>query len=446
MKARNLSTAVLLLSVFFLSVLACSLTNTIMESSEEDIPEPASETDETGETEEVEEADVSYLSSDVIMVSNTTTYLDKSGIWKIHGLITNTANTSVGLIKLEAVLSDGSLSDPVFAAPTGLAPGETIPFRIGLPLSVTLVDQFEVQVIRVQQASMEPAQLEVVSTSLHEAENGIVTLSGEISNPSGSGADLNTLEAALFDENGDLITSAACQVCPRSIPSGGQVPVQFLFYGHPVEQEIASQEVYISSVVNPGLETFDAAVLEPVHSYKDEASWVHVLGQVRNDSEAILDLTLLATLYDSEGQVAAADRTNPSIRSLNPGESSPFEFRFLDTGIQIEDWQIQVDPRLTRIVETPSFELAAEGEQVTPAEFQWTFTGSVVNETEETLEVVLIVAGVRDPSTGKLAGLAQELRMGEVPSGSSIDYSITVTTDTGIDQAGLEAFTILRGR
>jgi hypothetical protein len=70
----------------------------------------------------------------------------------------------------------------------------------------------------------------------------------------------------------------------------------------------------------------------------------------------------------------------------------------------------------------------------------------VVNDTGETLNIVLVVIGLREKSTGRLVGLSYSLLTGEFPAGSTVEYNLTISPDSEIDQVSLEKFILTRGR
>ena len=90
--------------------------------------------------------------------------------------------------------------------------------------------------------------------------------------------------------------------------------------------------------------------------------------------------------------------------------------------------------------------LATAGHETTVSENQWTFSGNVTNDTDETLKLVLVVIGIKEAGTDKVAGLTQRLIAGEFPPGASIEYNLAMSLDTEFNQAILEEFIIVRGR
>lgn len=66
-------------------------------------------------------------------------------------------------------------------------------------------------------------------------------------------------------------------------------------------------------------------------SYVDETKIMHILGEIRNDSDsAMRNLLITITFYDKDGDLLEEFSRAPSLQVINPGESSPFEILYID--------------------------------------------------------------------------------------------------------------------
>ena len=66
-------------------------------------------------------------------------------------------------------------------------------------------------------------------------------------------------------------------------------------------------------------------------SYIDETKLMHVLGEVRNDSDSAMGQVIItASFYDAEGALLGEFKIAPKLRVINPGESAPFDVRYID--------------------------------------------------------------------------------------------------------------------
>ena len=66
-------------------------------------------------------------------------------------------------------------------------------------------------------------------------------------------------------------------------------------------------------------------------SYVDETKLMHVLGEVRNDSASAMGQVIItASFYDKDGALLGEFKSAPKLRVINPGESAPFDVRYID--------------------------------------------------------------------------------------------------------------------
>jgi peptide/nickel transport system substrate-binding protein len=66
-------------------------------------------------------------------------------------------------------------------------------------------------------------------------------------------------------------------------------------------------------------------------SYIDETKVMHVLGEIKNESDTAMRSVLInVSFYDREGNLLDKFSRVPALRVINPGESSPFEILFVD--------------------------------------------------------------------------------------------------------------------
>ena len=67
-------------------------------------------------------------------------------------------------------------------------------------------------------------------------------------------------------------------------------------------------------------------------SYLDETRILHVLGEVRNDSDvAARNVLIRASFYDGEGNLLDEFQRAPAIQMINPRDSVPFEILYIDS-------------------------------------------------------------------------------------------------------------------
>jgi hypothetical protein len=72
--------------------------------------------------------------------------------------------------------------------------------------------------------------------------------------------------------------------------------------------------------------------IQKTSSHIDENNIIHVYGLVKNTSnKAFKDIVVKASFYNSSGQMINEYQRSTDLRTINPGETSPFEILYIDT-------------------------------------------------------------------------------------------------------------------
>lgn len=72
--------------------------------------------------------------------------------------------------------------------------------------------------------------------------------------------------------------------------------------------------------------------IQKTSSHIDENNIIHVYGLVKNTSnKAFKNIIVKASFYNSSGQMINEFQRSADLRTINPGETSPFEILYLDT-------------------------------------------------------------------------------------------------------------------
>ena len=72
--------------------------------------------------------------------------------------------------------------------------------------------------------------------------------------------------------------------------------------------------------------------IQKTSSHIDENNIIHVYGLVENTSnKAFKNIVVKASFYNSRGQMINEFQASTDLRTINPGETSPFEILYLDT-------------------------------------------------------------------------------------------------------------------
>jgi len=441
MQKRSRSLVLFLMMILIIPSITCTILKPKSDAPER---QPGKESSDDVKGDDSGEA-LPEATGDEIEVTQTTTYQDEFGYWNLHGLITNVAEYPVGGIGLEVQLSGAAVVEPAFLGAYGIAPGEIQPFSFRLPISVTDVEGLQVNVVQIKRVSLKPVQLEIGQFKHKIAENGIVTLVGEVQNNSNSPALIYSTKAGIFSADGELITTASCQVCPGYMTPGEKAPAQFLVYGHPASPTIDHYEIYTTAEKAATVEELDLVFLDPIHTYTDPVGNFHVLGYLENNSEKILALQLMGTFYSQNGEIIGASSYNMPVNSLLPGNSAPYDLMVTGPIESVGDWSIQVNLARSSERIDPAFQLPTTTTVTSKEQYSWTVSGTTTNDSEQSLSLITIVIGLRDEGTGKLVGLTQHIEAGEFPVGASLDINLTITPDPAFAPGALEEFILVLG-
>lgn len=167
-------------------------------------------------------------------------------------------------------------------------------------------------------------------------------------------------------------------------------------------------------------------------SYVDETRILHVLGEIRNESDtAMRNVLIRASFYDSEGNLLDEFQRVPAMQVINPGESSPFEILYIDS---------QTAGAVT------NFTMSATGQATGPKEKALTvipsnsrldilgtyyINAAARNEGQETADNAIMIATLYD-SGGKVIAIGKALAeagrgSSNITAGSQAPFGIAIT-------------------
>ena len=167
-------------------------------------------------------------------------------------------------------------------------------------------------------------------------------------------------------------------------------------------------------------------------SYVDETKIMHVLGEIKNESDTAMgNVRIAISFYDREGNLLDEFQRVPALRVINPGESSPFEILYID--------QQTVDS-------VANFTMSATGQTTDPKEKLlkiissnsrldvlgiYYINAAARNEGQETATNAIIIATLYDRD-GRVVAVSKALAEGgqgssNMTAGSQAPFGIAVT-------------------
>jgi hypothetical protein len=399
------------------------------------------------------------VTGDEVEIRSMNAYQDWYGDWIVLGFLHNVADYPVGDIVVEVEFFDSEgvsiHTATLYGAAGGLVPGESIPFSLYPEEPLPKMDHFEANVVGLVRLEKDTLPMEIQGVTMEVHESGLVKIVGEIVNPSEESVVLDRITAAVFNDQGDLLLTEACNVCVHYLDPGGHGPFKVQLFGLPVSVGVpADYTIYVSAVPYVALEPYEIKISEKEYTYMDMLNWFHVLGEVSNNTDDRLVISLLSNLYDSEGNVLGAASYRVLPRVVEPGESGYYDMRFggpsgSEMSVeQVARWETQVDRKRTGLVspEWELIEIATSGDEVEYSVGVATIEGQVVNDSGDVLQGAMVVAALRDRGSGYLVGLGYQEIYEEILDGGQADYSVSINIDPTINIDGLDYFIHAEGR
>lgn len=168
--------------------------------------------------------------------------------------------------------------------------------------------------------------------------------------------------------------------------------------------------------------------IQKTSSFVDETNLMHVYGELKNISnKAMKNVVVTALFYDSNGKLLNEFRRSSEIRTVNPGEISPFEVLYIDTKT------VNAVKNYTLSAAGQETEMKARALRITSNSSKLDLTGvyyvkgRVVNEGSEDTTNSMIIATLYDKD-GKVAvvGRAQTEPV-NISSHSEAAFDLPVT-------------------
>jgi hypothetical protein len=167
-------------------------------------------------------------------------------------------------------------------------------------------------------------------------------------------------------------------------------------------------------------------------SYVDETKVMHVLGEVRNESDnAMGNILITVSFYDSEGNLLEKFQRIIALRVINPGDSSPFEILYIDQ---------------QKVNMVANFTVSATGQETEPKEKRlkiissnsrldplgtYYINAAARNEGQETATNAIMIATLYDRE-GRVVAIGKALAeagpgSSDMAAGSRAPFGITIT-------------------
>lgn len=448
----------------------------IEEPTEEPEEEPTEAVEEVPTEEPVEEPTEGPGPSIVageLAVTSLYGYVDEYDYYHVVGLLYNDTEDPLTSIELtlelvdedgESVLTDldDNAVDSVTFSPFlyTLSQGQSSPFDYYLSTDGQDTDGWEatVTVTESDDADVDRAEMDVINDQVSVDEFGTLYLSGELVNLSDEPVQVNGLAGALADADGVLLAADASYSFARYLAPAGdengndRTPFTISLDGPADDAE--TSYYYWDTDKTELLDTGADVTIDLADAFIDEFDDLHVIATIGNEGGEVLTVQLVAGLYAEDGTVLDAATVSAPLY-LGPGESIPISFDYFssvnsntDELDRVDSYTVQIDPYWTyeTSFEVVALETSNESSE-TSGEGQVTFTGDVVNTTEENLSSATLVLGLYDADDNLVTSNWTSV----YPEGDSfapddtLSWELTVYLPPGTDTTDFTFFTYVQG-
>jgi hypothetical protein len=365
-------------------------------------------------------------------------YRDEMGSLHIVGLVTNYTDRAVDNIEIEIeIFDEGENSlyvETISASLYTLAPGETSPFSFWVYEDLPTADNYLATIVGQSAAEVERAEVSLEGVLLTIDDSGDLHITGSLVNNTETPIKIDDLAAATFDAEGNLFTADSHSVVVRQLDPGEDGPFRVTMTG-PAEgtADIEVYEVYIDAKVTDPSVTFDLVFSESHHNYLDAFGSFHLVGEITNNHDEFLTVSMVAGIYDAEGNAVDAATTDTPTFSLAPGDTLPYDFQYwgplnyksaaIDAA---SSYTVQWDPYWTWDSTSEYIDLTTQNDANEVGDFQATFTGEVLNNSSSEVDSATVIVNLYDAQTGELTatgfgGIYETLAPGE-----ALEYTVWI--------------------
>jgi hypothetical protein len=385
-----------------------------------------------------------------VYVKTVNGYRDDLGYLHVVGLVTNNTDQPVNNLEVEVNIMDSS-GNPLFVEITTtslytLAPGETSPFSYWVSDDVPNADRYSASVVGQSIAEIERANLKIEGVMLTIDDLGDLHLTGKLVNNTVTPVQIESLAAATFDENGNLFTADSHSVIVRHLDPGEDCPFRVTMTGPAtITSNIEAYEFYLDAVEADPIEIFDFKTSESHYYYFDAFDSFHLVGEVTNNNDEFFTISLVAGIYDADGNVVDAATIDIPTFSIAPGETLPYDFQYwgpvdyktgaIDLG---SNYYVQWDPFWTWASSSEYVNLTTQNDINSVDEFQVTFTGEVLNDSGDEIESATVIVSLYDLQTGKLVATGYGAIYEPINPNASAAYEVWINTPADFDISTVE--------
>ena len=427
----------------------------VPEPTEAPPEEPVEEPTEESAVEETEPEEPAP--ENVIYIDAVNGYRDASGSLHIIGLVTNNTDRTVDNIEIEIEILDANeaslFTDITSASLYTLAPGETTPFSYWVFEDLPDADSYIATIVGQGASEVERAAVNIEAVLLVVDDSGDLHLTGNLVNNTETPVEIDGLAAATFDENGDLYTADSHSVLIRHLDPGEDGPFRVTMTGpEGGTSNIDEYEIYVDSEATDPVDSYDLVFAETHFNYTDTYDSFHLVGEITNNFNEYLTLSLIAAIYDEDGNVIDAATTDIPTFSIAPGDTLPYDFQYWgplnyksDAVANASSYTVQWDPYWTWTSTSEYTELTTQNDANEVSSYQVTFTGEVLNNSNDEVEGATVIISLYDIENGELVAMGYGGVYDPIGTNQTAEYTVWIDIPADFDIDAVEYVITVKG-
>jgi len=393
------------------------------------------------------------LSEGQINVREVNGFSDEYNTWYIYGLISNETGETVNDIVIDVQLMNEAggvlYSDTTNPAIRALAAGEQSPFILYTYEALRDVHTIAATILSHETGAVDRANLDFsgMTVWVDNTFNDIY-LAGNVVNNTGRPVQINGLAATLLYDNGALASANAAFPFLNYMPSGISSPFRVLF-DVPADETatLTNYNLYLDARFTEEAKAWNLITSQEHNGYLDAYDKFHLVGNITNNSEAYLNVRLLAGIFNDAGDcIDVASLYLPV--AVPPGESLPYDFDLWGALDSTQDayrsatqYEIYIDWFATSEAYITPVKITTNEDNNTSDGYSTTFSGNVYNNFERVLDSATVIISLFDRSTGELIATDYTHVSGPIEVGGTMPYAVYLYPQADMDPTNLE-FTI----
>ncbi|MFC1997829.1 FxLYD domain-containing protein [Chloroflexota bacterium] len=430
-----------------------------LEPTDAIVQEPAEEpSDSSTEAPPAEEKEPETPPPDnEVYIKSIKGYRDDLGYLHIVGLVTNNTDRTVDNVEVEVEILDNNGNSLQVELTTislyTLGPGETSPFAYWVSEELPNADNYRAIVVGQSAAEIERATIKADGVLLTVDDNGDIHITGKLVNNTINPILVDSLAAATFDENGELVAADSHSVIVRHLDPGEDGPFRVTMTGPEGDStNIEEYEIYIDAAVSNPVEVFDFVTSESHYYYIDSYDAFHLVGEVTNNNDEFFTITLIAGIYDEEGNVVDAATTDIPTFSIAPGATLPYDFQYwgplnfqAGTIDAATNYYVQWDPYWTWSSSSEYVDLSTTNDSNEVGAYQVTFTGDVVNDSNEEVDGATVIVSLYNIESGDLVAMGYGGIYDPIAPNATAAYQVWIDPPVDFDINAVEYEIVAKG-